>query len=139
MALVAIFMPQQMFALPRSQPGLWLLLVMAYPWLSVYPQGVIWRAFVTHRYRPLLGQGWPMIIVAAAAFAWAHAPFDNTLALGLTFIGGVMFTHTYLRTGSLVMAFIEQSLYGLLVFTIGLDTYLRDGTLATIRALLIAS
>jgi len=40
---------------PRSNPRLWGLLMILYPILSVYPQGIIYRAFVFDRYRDLFG------------------------------------------------------------------------------------
>ncbi len=134
--LVALLRPESLLNLPRQQPGRWVVLMLLYPWLSVYPQGIIWRAFLLHRYAPLFGMGWAAIVVAAAAFAWAHAPFDNIPALGLTFIGGLMFTHTYLKYRSLWLAFFEHTLYGCFVFTIGLGDFLRDGTMGSLGVLL---
>ncbi len=93
---------------------------MVYPLLSVYPQNVVYRAFVFHRYRGLFADEAVVIWASAAAFAWAHVIFHNPMALLLTFAGGLIFAQTYRRHRSLLLVSIEHALYGLLVFTIGL-------------------
>jgi membrane protease YdiL (CAAX protease family) len=123
-ASVWAFLPEQLFVLPRTRPGLWALIVVAYPWVSVYPQGLVYRAFVFHRYQPLFGSGWPMVIASGLLFAFSHVVFRNWPAVALTLIGGVLFARTYRRTRSLLVCFVEHALYGLLMFTVGLGRYL---------------
>ena len=121
------FLPDQLFALPRERPGLWALIGLAYPWVSVYPQGIVYRAFVFHRYQPLFGQGWPMVIASGVLFAFSHLVFRNWPAMALTLIGGLLFASTYRRTRSLLVCLVEHALYGLLMFTVGLGRYLYLG------------
>ncbi|MFH1134803.1 MAG: CPBP family intramembrane glutamic endopeptidase [Pseudomonadota bacterium] len=124
LAGTALFAPNILFAFPRRHPLLWLLVLLLYPFFSVYPQGLTHRAFIFHRYQPLFGQGWVMVLAAAAAFSFMHVVLKNPLALILTFIGGLLFGRTYLRTGSLVISGVEHALYGALLFTLGLGKYL---------------
>ena len=111
-------------AFPMLVPTLILLL---YPWLSVYPQNVVYRAFFCQRYRPILGGGWVLIVANAAAFALGHVMFNNWVVLGLTFVGGLLFTHTYLKHRSLLLATIEHAMYGLYCFYLGIGIFLLYG------------
>lgn len=124
---VWVFLPDQLFALPRERPALWALIVAVYPWVSVYPQGLVYRAFVFHRYKPLFGGSWPMVIASGVLFAYCHVVFRNWPAVALTLIGGLLFANTYRRTRSLLVSFVEHSLYGLLMFTVGLGRFLYLG------------
>jgi len=91
-----------------------------YPVLSVYPQGIVFRAFISGRHRDLFGPGWAIVTASAVAFAWVHIVFHNKLALILTGLGGVLFGLRYLQTGSLFVSSFEHALYGCSVFTIGI-------------------
>jgi uncharacterized protein len=51
--------------------------------LSVYPQGIIYRAFFFERYRGLFPGPAMLIVVSAAAFSFAHIIFRNPIAVGL--------------------------------------------------------
>ena len=55
--VVALVLPGRLFAIPRTQPLVWLLVVVFYPLLSVYPQELVFRAFPFQRYAPLFGSG----------------------------------------------------------------------------------
>ena len=78
--------------------------MIAYPLLSVFPQGIIYRNWFVHRYRDLFGDSGLMILVAALAFSFVHIIFINWVALVLTFVGGIMFTGTYIRHRSGLLA-----------------------------------
>jgi membrane protease YdiL (CAAX protease family) len=114
------FAPALFLNFPRSNPLLWGLVMVLYPVLSVYPQGVIYRAFLFERYRPLFGSGWAMVLASAMAFAYVHIVFRNPLAVGLTFLAGLLFALRYVQTGSLFVSSFEHALYGCAIFTIGL-------------------
>lgn len=129
-AAVALAIPERLFALPRSRPSLWALVMVAYPLLSVYPQEVIYRAFFFHRYRPLFGEGREMIAASAAAFGFMHILFGNWIAVVLTMIGGVLFALRYQKTGSLLVTAVEHAVYGQWIFTVGLGEYFWSGTQA---------
>lgn len=128
---VWIVTPEHLFDLPRRKPWLWLAIMILYPLLSVYPQEVIFRAFLFQRYRPLVGGGAAMVLVSAAVFGWVHIVFEHWVSVVLTLIGGVLFARTFAQTRSVAAASVEHSLYGCLVFTIGLNSYFYSGAVAS--------
>lgn len=126
---VAWLLPDRLWALPRYRPLLWALVMVLYPLLSVYPQELIYRAFFFRRYAPLFGNGWAMVLISAAAFSYAHLIFGNLIALGLTFLGGLLFAWRYWQTRSLLVTSLEHALYGQLIFTVGLGEFFYHGTI----------
>lgn len=125
--LVAILMPERWLILPLERTSLWAVIMVAYPVFSVYPQEVVWRAFLHHRYRPLFPGRWSLIAASAVAFGVMHVVFQNWIAVVLTLLGGVLFAHTYERSRSTLAVSIEHALYGCLVFTIGLGWFFYGG------------
>ena len=135
LALVALLHrihPDWLFSFVSSHPKFWILVMFAYPVLSVIPQGVIYRAFFRERYASLFPNPFVRTFVAAACFSFCHVFFLNVWALLLTFIGGLLFWRTYEKTGSLLLANLEHAIYGDLVFTIGYGGFLYHGTLALV-------
>jgi membrane protease YdiL (CAAX protease family) len=119
--------PERFLRLPLNYPLLWLLIMLLYPVLSVYPQGIIYRGFMFHRYAPLFPRPWTMTIASALAFALVHLVFDNLPAVGLTAIAGVMFAWTYRQTKSIAVSSLEHALYGCFIFTVGLGEFFYHG------------
>jgi membrane protease YdiL (CAAX protease family) len=119
--------PGLLFNFVRNRPGLWALVMLLYPALSVYPQGIIYRAFLMHRYQPLFDSAgspdWALILASGVAFSLMHLVFRNPLAPALTFVGGLIFAWRYRQTGSLCVSSLEHALYGCFLFTIGLGRY----------------
>lgn len=113
--------------LPRNHPLLWVLIMVAYPLLSVVPQELIYRRFLFHRYAVLLPDIRTRVAASAAAFGFAHIIFLNVWAVLLAGCGGILFAGTYARTRSLGACSIEHALYGALVFTIGLGRFFYTG------------
>ena len=107
-----------------------------YPVLSVYPQGLLYRAFFFDRYADLFPGKWTMILASAAAFAFMHIVFRNWPAVALTFAGGLLFAVRYAETGSLTTSCFEHALYGCWLFTVGLGQYFYHGTIATVGTVL---
>jgi membrane protease YdiL (CAAX protease family) len=130
------FAPQLEWSLVRQRPILWAVVLFVYPVLSVYPQGLLYRAFFFERYAALFPERWGMIIASAAAFAFLHIVFRNRLAVALTFAGGLLFAFRYAETGSLFTSSVEHALYGCWMFTVGLGEFFYHGTIADVsRAL----
>ena len=73
--LVLHYAPEIFLDLPRSKPLFWSSLMLLYPVLSVYPQGIVYRAFIFGRYRGLFGSGSGMVLASAMAFAYVHIVF----------------------------------------------------------------
>ena len=99
---VRIFAPEFLFSLARRQPLFWALIMLLYPLLSVCPQEFLYRAFFFQRYQPLFGSGRGMIAASSLAFSFVHIIFGNWLAVGLCCLGGLLFSLTYQRSGSLL-------------------------------------
>lgn len=116
----------------RRQPAFWALVMVLYPVLSVYPQGLLYRAFFFQRYSSLFSGRWTMILASAAAFAFMHLIFRNWIAVGLTFLGGILFAFRYDQTGSLAVSSLEHAFYGCWLFTVGLGQYFYHGTIPAV-------
>lgn len=127
---VRLIAPDLLFSFVRATPGFWALVMILYPVLSVYPQGIIYRSFLMHRYASLFPSQLVLIVVSAAAFAFMHIIFRNPLAVTLTFAGGLLFAWRYKVTGSLFTSSLEHALYGCWLFTIGLGQYFYHGRIA---------
>lgn len=127
LGLLWLVSPDRLFSLPRHHTAVWAVLMLSYPIISVYPQELIYRSFFFHRYKPIAGDGRPMVLLSAAAFAWMHILFNNWVAVALCAAGGVIFAWRYQRTRSLLVTSVEHTLYGQLVFTIGLGEFILSG------------
>jgi membrane protease YdiL (CAAX protease family) len=111
--------PGLFLSFPRTRPRLWSLVMILYPVLSVYPQGIVYRAFIFERYRDLFGPTWAMVLASAFAFTYVHIVFRNRLALIMTLLGGLLFGMRFVQTGSLFVTSFEHALYGCFLFTVG--------------------
>ncbi len=125
---VWLFLPGRLFILVRRAPWMWLALMALYPFLSVYPQEVFFRAFFFHRYRRLIGRGAGAIVAGAVLFGFVHIVFGNWISVLLSSAGGLLFARTYLSSGSLALASLEHAIYGDFIFTIGLGEFFFHGT-----------
>lgn len=124
---VVIAFPQMLFSFMLEKPYFWLLVMILYPLLSAFLQEILFRAFFVHRYSTFFQSEQTLIIVNALLFAYVHALFGNYLAVGLSFLGGVLFMQTFLKTRSVLMSSIEHALYGNLIFTIGIGKFFYHG------------
>ncbi len=125
--------PERFLAFPFYRPELWQFVILAYPLASVLPQELVYRTFFFHRYGPLFGERrWAAIVVNGALFGFGHVMFDNVIAVAGTAIAGVLFAYRYETTRSFWAVWLEHSLYGALVFTVGLGGFFFTG-IATLR------
>lgn len=128
---LAVFSPERLFVFPREQPLVWAMVMVFYPLLSAYPQELIFRGYVFHRYFPVFGSGGWMVVASAVAFGFVHLIFGNVISVVLSAIGGVLFGIRYLRSRSLLTVAVEHGLYGMLIFTIGLGQFFFHGATPT--------
>ena len=116
--------PENLFALPRQRPGLWLLLLLGYPLLSVVPQELIYRVYVFEAHKALWTRPLAPLCVSALAFGWVHIVFAGWFAVAASTVGGLLLAATYrrarLRPGAMYILALEHALYGLSLFTVGL-------------------
>jgi hypothetical protein len=116
--------PESFMRLPLTDPWMMLAIGVLYPLLSVLPQGIIYRVFLSERYFKLFRSETSFLLFSAAAFAAGHIIFRNWVAVATTFAGGLIFMHTYLRTRSHLLASLEHALYGVFAFAVGLGKFL---------------
>jgi membrane protease YdiL (CAAX protease family) len=126
---VAWLRPDLLMTFPQTYPKAWLLLMVTYPILSVYPQEIIFRAFLFHRYDALFPSTASKIAASSVAFGLAHIIFANWVAPIMTALGGVHFGRTYAKTGSTLQVTLEHGLWGCLAFAIGLGWYVYSGAI----------
>lgn len=119
--------PEQFLSFPRESPQRWMMVMMLYPLLSVWPQEVIYRAFMRERYAPLWGTGTGYVAASAIAFGYMHIIFLNVPAVVMTTILGFILARDYARHRSLMLVCVEHALYGCLIFTSGLGRYFYSG------------
>ena len=119
--------PHLEWSFVRQHPLFWAVVMVLYPVLSVYPQGLLYRAFFMQRYAALFPEKWMLLLASAAGFAFLHIIFRNPLAVWLTFGGGLLFAWRYAETGSLLTSSVEHALYGCWLFTVGLGGYFYHG------------
>jgi membrane protease YdiL (CAAX protease family) len=125
--LVLALHPERFLALPRQQPRLFLAGLVLYPLLSAWPQEVLYRSFFFRRYAVLFGSGDGLVVASGVAFAMLHLVYPNLLAPLLSLPAGLILAWRYRRRGSLGAVWVEHSLYGLLLFALGLGSYFYDG------------
>lgn len=124
MAIVVWFLdPDNFFIFPRLRFSTWLFVMFLYPIFSALPQELVYRSFFFHRYKDLFSTKFTLIAASASTFGYLHIIYDNWIALGMTLAGGILFSLTYYRTKSLLIASLEHALYGCAVFTVGLGSY----------------
>ncbi|MCH2196548.1 CPBP family intramembrane glutamic endopeptidase [Kordia sp.] len=113
-----------LFIVVRTKPFMWIIIVLVYSLLSVYPQELIYRTFFFLRYESLFKDPKMLTFINAIVFCLAHLLFKSTLVLILTFLGGILFAWTFQRTRSTLLVSIEHAIYGSWLFTVGMGAML---------------
>ena len=118
--LILFFQEREaLFNVMLNKPFLWLKFNAVYVLVSVIPQEFIYRTFFTKRYQKLINNEFFFILLNAALFSLAHIWFRSWVVLGFTFVGGILFIKTYLKTKSVWLVIIEHSIYGVWLYTVG--------------------
>jgi len=123
------FLPDLFLAFPRQVPLFWIMVMIMYPLVSVYPQELIFRTFIFHRYQTIFPRKYLMITASAFSFGLYHLFFSNWIAPVLSLGGGFLFACTFYRTRSTAAASLEHALWGDLIFTVGLGMYFYGGNI----------
>jgi hypothetical protein len=129
---IALYMrleqPHAFLSFPRFNPRLWLLVMLLYPVLSALPQELVYRTFFFHRYGALFGSRRGLAIALnGALFGFGHIVMQNLAAVLLSALLGVVLAARYDRHRSLWAAWLEHTLWGQFVFTVGLGRYFFTG------------
>jgi uncharacterized protein len=120
---VLLFNREAFFILPRTNPLLWVMIMLFYPIWSAFPQEIIYRGYFFHRFGELFPNVRVMILVNALLFSFSHIIFNNWIALAFTFFASILFSITYRKSNSLAVTFVEHAIYGNLIFTVGLGEF----------------
>lgn len=113
---------------PRHRPETFKRIVLAYPFLSVLAQEIVYRTFFFHRYGPLFaGRRGPAVLFNGALFGFAHIVVGKPEAMAATCLTGWLFAWRYVTTRSLWAVWLEHTLWGWLVFTAGIGRFFFTG------------
>lgn len=122
------YMPGRFLSFPRYLPELWMMVMVLYPLLSVIAQELVYRTFFFHRYGVLFGGHlWVAVLLNGLLFGFGHIIFGNVIAVAGTAAVGVLLAYRYAKTRSFWAVWLEHSLYGWLVFTVGLGRFFFTG------------
>jgi uncharacterized protein len=125
---VAHYYAQLFLEFPRSRPETYQRIMLLYPLMSVIAQELVYRTFFFHRYGMLFGRAWWLaIIVNGVLFGLGHVVIGTPLAIYGCMVAGALFAWRYAMTRSFWAVFIEHTLWGWLVFTVGLGRYFFTG------------
>jgi len=111
---------EDLFNVLFNKPKLWIFILFIYSFFSVYPQELIYRTFFFRRYSIIFKNQKLIIFINAIVFSLAHIFFRNTLVMILTFLGGLLFAITFIKTRSTLLVTIEHAIYGSWLFTVGM-------------------
>ncbi|MGE0024580.1 MAG: CPBP family intramembrane glutamic endopeptidase [Hyphomicrobium sp.] len=113
---------------PTNRPETYTRIMIAYPIFSVAAQELLYRSFFFHRYGPLFGTHVGLIVIAnGLLFGFAHIVMGSVFAVAATALGGMILAARYAVTRSFWAVFLEHTLWGWLIFTIGLGRYFFTG------------
>jgi membrane protease YdiL (CAAX protease family) len=125
---VAQYHPELFLEFPRNRPETYTRIMLLYPLMSVLVQELVYRTFFFHRYGLLFGSWWwAAILLNGVLFGLGHIVIGTPLAIYGTMATGALFAWRYAMTRSFWAVFIEHTLWGALVFTVGLGRYFFTG------------
>ncbi len=113
-----------LFYVPRKHPIAVFAIFGLYTLLSAWPQEILFRTFFYKRYSILFRNKKLLILINATIFMLAHLFFKNYWVLLMTFIGGILFSLTYLKYKSTTVVTIEHAIYGNWIFAVGMGQML---------------
>jgi membrane protease YdiL (CAAX protease family) len=120
--------PSWFLEFPTNRPQTYTRIMILYPLFSVAAQELLYRSFYFHRFGPLFGdQRWLGVILNGLLFGFAHIVMESTFAILATAAGGLLLAVRYAMTRSYWAVFLEHTIWGWLVFTIGLGRFFFTG------------
>jgi hypothetical protein len=125
--LVLWLAPSQFLAPASSHPALLATRLLLYALLSAWPQEVLYRVLFFHRYAVLFPGRGALVLASGVAFALLHVVYPNAVAPLLSLPAGLLLARTYHRTRSMGPVWLEHTLYGVLLFMLGLGKYFSGG------------
>jgi hypothetical protein len=125
---VATYHASLFLEFPRNRPDVYLRIMLLYPLMSVLVQELVYRTFFFHRYGVLFGRAWWLaIILNGVLFGFGHIVIRDPFAIYGSMGLGLLLAWRYAMTRSFWAVFLEHTLWGWLVFTVGLGRYFFTG------------
>lgn len=118
-----IFSKATLFNLPRKNPVIFLAVSLFYPVFSAYPQEIIYRTFLFHRYSLLFSSRLSFILASSITFSFVHIVYYSPVSIILTLFLGIYLASVYWRTKSVLFTAILHGILGIMVFAMGLGQY----------------
>ncbi|TCL08837.1 CAAX prenyl protease-like protein [Shimia isoporae] len=125
--VMRIFASEAAFFLLRNEPLLLLMILIFYPIVSALPQELVFRPLFFRRYKAILPDGAASIWLNAALFSLAHLMYWSWIVAIMTFIGGLIFAHSYKERRSLPLAVLQHAIAGNIIFLVGLGVFFYSG------------
>ncbi|MFD2515966.1 type II CAAX prenyl endopeptidase Rce1 family protein [Pontibacter locisalis] len=122
---IRLFHQELLYYLPQENLDRYLLTVALYPFWSVIPQEIVYRAWYYHRYSDLFQNEKLSILVNSALFGFSHIVFGNWVAVSGAFLVSFVFSHTYRKHDSLLIVIIEHFVYGVMIFSLGMGRFFK--------------
>lgn len=122
---IYFFREKLLYYLPQEKPEKYLLAIGLYPFWSVIPQEIVYRAWYYHRYSRLFPNMKLAVVVNSLLFGFSHIVFDNWIAVIGAFLVSFIFSHTYKKYNSLLIVIIEHFFYGVMIFSLGLGKFFK--------------
>ena len=120
--------PDWFLEFPRHRPETYQRIMIGYPMASVAAQEVVYRTFYFHRYGPLFGsKRWLAIVLNGVLFGFAHIVIGTWFSILATGAAGMVLGLRYTATRSYWTVFLEHTIWGWLIFTIGLGRFFFTG------------
>ena len=86
-AFVFAIDPNMFLWIVKQRPELWLMIMVAYPILSAWPQEVIYRSLFFERYGVLFSSTALLILANGAVFGFGHLFYMNWITISMTAVG----------------------------------------------------
>ena len=132
LALTMWLVPARLLSLPRNNTDMWLIIMIAYPFVSAIPQEIVFRVLFFERYGTLFPNLRLAILANAGAFGLAHLFYGNWPAVVLTVIAGGIFAWAYAERRSFGYACVLHAVSGQIVFTSGLGIFFFHGAIGRV-------
>ena len=127
--LTVWLVPGRLFSFPLGNTKMWLIVMIAYPFVSAVPQEIVFRVLFFERYGALFPNTAVAIAVNAGLFGLAHLFYLNWPAVVLTTCAGAIFAWAYAGRQSFGYAWLLHAVSGQIVFTVGLGVFFYHGAI----------
>lgn len=120
--------PRAFLEFPTNRRETWARIMLLYPFASVLAQEIIYRTFFFHRYGVLFGAYRGLgVLTNGALFGFGHIVIGQSAAIFAAAAAGLLFAQRYAGTRSFWAVVLEHTLWGWMVFTVGLGRYFFTG------------